>query len=144
MKIGHWDKNTPCWIWPGYKKKDPGGEYGLTTRGGKEILVHRLMYTTFVGIIPRGLCVLHHCDTPPCVNPAHLWIGTFADNNKDRAQKGRNGKHRKLKTHCKHGHEYTPENTYWIQPRNKEHVRRDCRTCQKGRITLFYANKKST
>lgn len=52
-------------------------------------LVHRVAWTVAYGSIPDGLCVLHHCDNPPCVRPDHLFLGTVIDNNADRDAKGR-------------------------------------------------------
>ena len=78
-----------CWNWTGVKiKKD----YGHIKMDGKMILTHRFSWTIHFGKIPEDLCVLHTCDNPPCVNPNHLFLGTIADNNKDRDDKNRQAK----------------------------------------------------
>ncbi len=75
-----------CWEWRASRNRQG---YGLFKAGGKTQRAHRIMYELMVGPIPNGLCVLHTCDNPPCVNLAHLWLGTRADNNHDRDAKGR-------------------------------------------------------
>jgi hypothetical protein len=55
----------------------------------KQIAVHRLSYSIHHGHIPEGLVVMHSCDTPLCVNPDHLSLGTSADNAADSARKAR-------------------------------------------------------
>ena len=75
-----------CWIWTGSFFKDG---YGQMKRHGKNLKAHRVFYAEYNGAIPDGLCVLHKCDTPACVNPAHLWAGTDIDNIHDRDTKDR-------------------------------------------------------
>lgn len=65
---------TGCWLWTG---KTTGGGYGSA---GRDNLAHRLSYRLFKGEIPKGLWILHSCDTPACCNPGHLRAGTPKDN----------------------------------------------------------------
>lgn len=76
-----------CWIWK-TKSNTPFG-YGLAIYNGKRRTLHRIMWEVFYGPIPKGKCVLHHCDTPACCNPKHLWLGTHKDNTQDLIRKGR-------------------------------------------------------
>lgn len=98
-----------CWLWA---RSINGGGYGVV-HGGKK--AHRVIYEALVGEIPEGMYVLHKCDTPRCINPDHLFLGTALDNARDRQAKRRdrwsNGTPYIAKTHCKNGHEYTPGNT---------------------------------
>lgn len=138
MKISHWDSNTSCWTWPGWKNECG---YGVLDRNKHQKFAHRMAYEAWVGIIPPGLCVLHKCDNPPCVNPAHLFLGTRSDNNKDRARKGRNGKHRTLKLKCKHGHTFKEANTQYRLLKNGT-VGRYCGTCSRDRAYQWYRDRR--
>jgi hypothetical protein len=83
------NKTDSCWLWTG--TVDRGG-YGMQGRGGRgagTAKCHRVSYEWAHGPIPTGLWVLHRCDKPPCVNPAHLFLGTSRDNVDDKVAKGR-------------------------------------------------------
>lgn len=76
-----------CWLWTA--ATDRGG-YGRIQLGRRRCgHAHRAAYEVFIGPIPPGMHVLHRCDVRACINPAHLFIGTNADNVVDREQKGR-------------------------------------------------------
>lgn len=65
------------------------GGYPVVRCGRRLLRAHRVMREHFSGPVPAGLFVLHRCDVPRCCNPAHLWVGTHADNMADRNAKGR-------------------------------------------------------
>lgn len=74
-----------CWPW---KAGRDGRGYGQVTVDGKKIGAHRRAYELAHGPITAGLVVRHRCDYKPCCNPAHLEIGTFADNSRDAVERG--------------------------------------------------------
>lgn len=76
-------KSNDCWEWQGAR-----ANYGHFW-AGKHMTAHRMSYELAYGSIPDGLLVLHQCDNPFCVNPAHLFLGTQADNMRDMRNKGR-------------------------------------------------------
>ena len=85
----HVRKTSGCWIWMGYRNTHRFG-YGVlyapefgTTRA------HRVSWMLHFGRIESSVCVLHSCDTPACVKPAHLFLGSRADNIADAKSKGR-------------------------------------------------------
>ena len=79
-----------CWLWTGAVKELGYGVIGLGTRQQGTAKAHRVGWELRHGAIPAGMNVLHRCDTPSCVNPAHLFLGTLKDNAQDCVRKGRN------------------------------------------------------
>lgn len=125
---------TRCWEWLGATDDKGYGRFGLD---GHNTRAHRAIYTVYTGeVIPRTTNVCHRCDNPKCVRPTHHFFGTNVENNRDRDTKGRcrSGIRERQKTHCKYGHEFTPENTRVV----KEGRGRNCITCERTRALARY------
>lgn len=106
------DPNSGCWLWIRYQNKDG---YGKLNVGNKVRFSHRVSYEIYKGSIPKGMNVCHKCDTPACINPDHLWLGTQRENIIDMFKKGRairkiNSGCFKQKTNCHKGHELSGNN----------------------------------
>jgi hypothetical protein len=127
------EKSDGCWLWTGGRFSTGYGSFSV---GGRVRVASRLAYAYTHGPIPDGLFVCHHCDTPLCVRPDHLFLGTNADNMRDAYRKGRVRPPNVVagRTHCVQGHEFTPENTI------TQKDGRTCRACKKERDRQVYLN----
>jgi hypothetical protein len=120
-----------CWEWQGTRNEHG---YGGVSVEGKWRKAHQVAWELTHGERPPGVGVLHTCDNPPCVNPAHLFLGTQAENVQDMIAKGRAARgsdkprQRHTRTHCPQGHAYEGDNIlvdgagYWR-----------CRACLRAR-----------
>lgn len=83
------EPNSGCWIWLGPINSEPRATVHYL---GRQDQAARVSYALYRGAIPQGMCVCHFCDTPLCVNPDHLWLGTRSDNMRDMYAKGRHAR----------------------------------------------------
>lgn len=128
------EKTDSCWLWHGSCGLNGYGMITQTRDGvTKRWMVHRLAYELVRGVIPEGLELDHLCRTVNCVNPAHLEPVTHQEN----CLRGVSlAAENAQKTHCKRGHEFTPENTYIQMYRGRP--RRKCRACHAARQNARY------
>lgn len=108
-----------CWLWTGSTDKKGYGRHGHD-------LTHRRAWRETNGPIPDGLWILHHCDNPPCCNPAHLYAGTHAQNMRDMSERGRCGSRRRLV--CPKGHAKEGDNL--VITKCGDGFAYQCRTCR--------------
>lgn len=110
-----------CWLWTGPTTPNGYGKYRLP--GQRERVAHRILWEhARLQEVPDGMQLDHLCRTRLCVNPDHFEVVTPSENTMRQAHANR------LKTHCKNGHEYTPDNTS-IDSAGK----RRCKTCHRER-----------
>lgn len=130
-------KSDSCWVWQGTRNSQGYGS--IRNEFGRMERTHRVSWRLANGCIPKGegphgTCVLHRCDTPSCVNPDHLFLGTNRDNAIDRQHKGRTRsldlgpKKNAAKPHCPAGHPVNAENTG-----RRKNGTRYCRVCSRQR-----------
>jgi len=124
--------DTGCHEWQGSRLRG----YGSFWMNGRLWRAHRAAWTLFRSPIPKGMCVLHTCDSPGCVNIEHLYLGTQKDNSQDRKRRGRHPQHQQ--THCKRGHLLSGGNLY-----KRADGHRDCRACNKIRSARAYLKRKA-
>ena len=125
-----------CWIWQGAKTRAVNGYGRVRTSGGMK-LAHREFYEHYIGPIPSGLQIDHICNKPLCVNPNHLETVTRSENQKRSVHRDKthvNGR----KTHCKNGHEFSPENTTIAKGNGQ---RRCNQCCRDSSMRYHWANR---
>lgn len=113
-----------CWPWNGTIN---GKGYGYIFIKGKQYFAHRLSYGWFTGPL-KDMWAHHKCENSLCVNPTHLEAKTPRQHKRD---------HWAAMTHCRRGHEFTKENTYWYKD-----VKRLCRICHRRRHKESYDRAK--
>lgn len=144
-----WQKVTigpidTCWKWEASRDVDGYGRFQEPTpTGQRSIRAHRWIIEQLVGRhLNADEVVMHSCDNPPCVNPAHLSVGTCLDNNADKVSKGRHAKlwgtplARSRQTHCKRGHPLSGANLT-----TTERGHRRCKICAAAASRKHYHSK---
>ena len=128
-----------CWRWSGayFRPSNESGPYGRFCARSTSTPAHRAAYRFANGAIAPGMVVRHTCDNPACCNPAHLVIGTHADNARDREERGRRSLYRPLRDTCVHGHALSGENLFI-----RSDGARGCRSCSNEKHRRYRLRKR--
>jgi hypothetical protein len=98
----HVEQTSGCWLWTGRTNRQGYGKTWSTGKPVRTLIAHRVSWELHHGPIPPGAFVLHDCDTPACVNPAHLSLGDHAQNMADKVRRHRQKCGPELVAHRKH------------------------------------------
>lgn len=122
------EADSGCWEWLGFIDTRHG--YGIHPVNGVRVRAHRIAVTLVRGPVPLNLTVDHLCRNRRCVNPDHLEVVP----NKENILRGDSPTAiNARKTHCKHGHEFTPENTVRYPKQGGKYLSRECLACRRGK-----------
>lgn len=139
---------TGCWEWTGSRTNHGYGRVNINQRA---VLAHRVAYELCVADIPEsdayhGTCILHKCDNRRCVNPAHLRLGSHAENIADMIEKGR-ARHPSPRPQgtCRSGrHPWIEENIYTVARKDGTgRVDRTCKRCAADRARKWYHRERA-
>lgn len=127
------DKTDACWLWTGLIRSNGYGQIHLGNVGRTSVpmLTHRFSWLVAQRLLEVDRQLDHLCRVRACCNPDHLESVT-QQINMMRAYEHQ--------THCKNGHEFTPENTQWY---GKYGTKRNCRTCNRAAMKAYRARKRS-